>query len=100
MQHIELQQGLPLMESKIRKFIVEIILGLDFIHSCNIVHRDLKPRNIFLKGKNLEVKIGDFGVRSNLSSKLLIDSNHYEWKEYQQLQHRYALLFLAGGGQE
>jgi len=53
---------LPFRESKIKKFIVEILLGLELIHSCNIVHRDLKPRNIFLKGKNLEVKIGDFGV--------------------------------------
>ena len=31
------------------------------MHKRRIVHRDLKPGNIFLN-KNLEVKIGDFGL--------------------------------------
>ncbi len=58
-----MQHGMPIRESKIKKFIIEILLGLDCIHDMNIIHRDLKPSNIFLRGRTLDVKIGDFGVR-------------------------------------
>ena len=64
-QYIALQklQGVKaIREAKIRKVIVEILMALDCIHDQNIVHRDIKPGNIFLKGKGLDVKIGDFGV--------------------------------------
>lgn len=59
-----MQQGMPIREAKVKRFIIEILLGLDCIHELQIVHRDLKPSNIFVKGKQLEVKIGDFGVTS------------------------------------
>jgi len=58
-----MQHGLPFREVKVKKFIIEILLALDCIHDQNIVHRDLKPSNIFVKGRSLDVKIGDFGVR-------------------------------------
>ena len=62
-QYIALQMGMPIRENKIRKFITEILLALDYIHNLKIIHRDLKPSNIFLKGKDYNIKIGDFGVR-------------------------------------
>ncbi|EGR31821.1 protein kinase domain protein [Ichthyophthirius multifiliis] len=47
----------------------QIIQGLQYIHNtCNIVHRDLKPQNIFLT-KDLQVKIGDFGLAKKLTQK-------------------------------
>ena len=42
---------MPFREAKIKRFVVEILLGLEWIHERNIVHRDLKPSNIFVKGR-------------------------------------------------
>jgi NIMA (never in mitosis gene a)-related kinase len=70
-----MQQGLKLRESRIRKFIIEILLALDCIHDLKIVHRDLKPSNIFIKGKNLEIKIGDFGISKMMSGKSISNCN-------------------------
>jgi len=50
-----------LKEIEVQYFILQIIHALKYLHKRRIVHRDLKPGNIFLN-KNLEVKIGDFGL--------------------------------------
>jgi serine/threonine protein kinase len=45
----------------ISKTILQIILGLTYLHKYHIVHRDLKPSNIFFDN-NWNVKIGDLGI--------------------------------------
>ncbi|XP_046733291.1 serine/threonine-protein kinase Nek11 isoform X2 [Silurus meridionalis] len=52
--------GEALPESQIREWLVQLLLGVDYMHQRRILHRDLKTKNVFLK-KNA-VKIGDFGV--------------------------------------
>ncbi|XP_015911733.2 eIF-2-alpha kinase GCN2 [Parasteatoda tepidariorum] len=46
----------------------EIVEGLHYIHQQGIIHRDLKPVNIFLDS-NDRVKIGDFGLATDIISK-------------------------------
>ena len=43
-------------ESAIKFYIVEIILGIEFLHNNNIIYRDLKPENI-LMGSDGHIKI-------------------------------------------
>jgi len=43
------------------QIILEILKGIDFLHSKNIIHLDLKSENILLD-ENLKVKICDFGI--------------------------------------
>jgi serine/threonine protein kinase len=55
----------PLPESKAIKIAVEILSGLNAVHSKKITHRDIKPANIFIveqAGGEQLVKILDFGI--------------------------------------
>jgi serine/threonine protein kinase len=46
---------------KIKKWSIEILEGLDFLHSIEIVHFDIKPANILVEQLD-RVKIGDLGL--------------------------------------
>ena len=57
-----------LTEIETQCYLGQLIPTLIYIHDLNIIHRDLKLSNLFL-GKNLEVKIGDFGLAAELLTK-------------------------------
>ena len=46
--------------------LVEIVLGMRYIHHRNFMHRDLKPGNILLT-KEKHVKISDFGLAKEIN---------------------------------
>ena len=51
----------PVPESTIWSFIVDVAAGLQHIHSNGLVHMDIKPQNIFLT-EDGTLKIGDLGM--------------------------------------
>lgn len=57
LQNDKLQLPFPLL----RNMIVDVLKGLQFIHSAGIIHRDLKSPNL-LVDKNWTIKIADFGL--------------------------------------
>ena len=48
-------------ESLIWNILIQLCLGVNYLHSYNIIHRDLKTANIFINSDE-SIMIGDFGV--------------------------------------
>lgn len=60
-------------EAIIMNFFVQIVLGLQFMHSKHVIHRDIKAQNIFLLG-NGRLVLGDLGI-STVYIYLIINSH-------------------------
>ncbi|KQK12145.1 cyclin-dependent kinase F-3 [Brachypodium distachyon] len=56
----------PFSEEEIRKFMVQILQGLVYMHNNGYFHRDLKPENLLVT--NNIVKIADFGLAREVCS--------------------------------
>jgi len=53
---------------------IQILDGLEFLHSRNIIHRDLKPANILLQGNT--PRLADFGISRALTTTATSQSNN------------------------
>jgi serine/threonine protein kinase len=53
--------SVKLVEAQCKAFLVQMLLGLQYMHSAGVMHRDLKPSNI-LVNQDLLLKIADFGL--------------------------------------
>ena len=54
-----------LTEIETQCYMIQLIKGLQYLHSHKIIHRDLKLGNLFLTDK-MQLKIGDFGLATKL----------------------------------
>ena len=48
-----------------RRLFVQLVSGVEYLHSHMICHRDLKPENLLLDGKG-DLKIADFGLSNTM----------------------------------
>eukprot|EP00357_Protocruzia_adherens_P001235 CAMPEP_0115000668 /NCGR_PEP_ID=MMETSP0216-20121206/16897_1 /TAXON_ID=223996 /ORGANISM="Protocruzia adherens, Strain Boccale" /LENGTH=921 /DNA_ID=CAMNT_0002365815 /DNA_START=176 /DNA_END=2941 /DNA_ORIENTATION=- len=60
------KDGLSLI--RVKSYVLQILLGLQYLHRQKIVHRDLKPGNILLTKDLKNVKISDFGISAEIVS--------------------------------
>jgi serine/threonine protein kinase len=65
----QLFHGVILMPSD-KEVLLQIVEGLQYIHSQNLIHRDVKPENILISGdKPAVIKWTDFGLSKRVANR-------------------------------
>jgi calcium/calmodulin-dependent protein kinase I len=61
-----------LQEQEIAEILVQILEGLNYLHSKNIVHKNLKPENILFL-KNGKIKIAEIRFAENVEFSTILE---------------------------
>jgi serine/threonine protein kinase len=61
------ENGTQIEPEKRKKWTIEILEGLEYLHGKQVVHLDIKPENILLEELQ-RIKIADVGMARNIMS--------------------------------
>ena len=63
-QFVQRNGALPI--NQVKKFGLQILSGIKYLHENQIFHKDLKPANVLLSADLLNIKIIDFGLSTKI----------------------------------
>ena len=58
-------------EAKVKKFLVDVLNILAFVHQNNVIHRDIKPSNLIRRATDGKIFLIDFGAVKEISNMTL-----------------------------
>lgn len=63
---VQAKKANGLDENDVRRYMYQLLRGVEYCHSHNVIHRDIKPENILIS-KNGALKLCDFGFARTMS---------------------------------
>ena len=73
LSHTEIVPGKQWEESQVKKFLIEVLEILGFVHQNNVIHRDIKPSNLMRRSTDGKIFLIDFGAVKEITNMTLTE---------------------------
>lgn len=88
--------NLVLSPANVKAYVIQTLLGLEYLHTNWILHRDLKPNNLLISSDGV-LKIGDFGLAKFFGSPNRVNTHQVVTRWYRAPELLYGARLYATG---
>ncbi|HEY9767534.1 MAG TPA: serine/threonine-protein kinase [Coleofasciculaceae cyanobacterium] len=69
----EIVPGERWQEAKVKRFLIDVLKILSFVHQNNVIHRDIKPSNLIRRASDGRIFLIDFGAVKEITNMTLTE---------------------------